>query len=141
MAKTSSKDGSEIRYLQGEVRRLNKIIRHLESQVKSHKRYEHMYEVSQDDSDVVAEQSGDAVSPVLSVLGWITILIGFAIGFFALSDRTMSNSLGGLSVFAAIMLSSPIVVSGILLLAASSIVKSTWETARNTKKMLDIMQQ
>jgi hypothetical protein len=55
LGKTKNKEGSELRYLQGEVRRLNKIIRHLESQIKSHRKYEHMYEISQDDKDVAAD--------------------------------------------------------------------------------------
>jgi hypothetical protein len=55
LGKTKNREGSEIRYLQGEIRRLNKIIRHLESQVKSHERHQHFYEVSQDDKEVAAD--------------------------------------------------------------------------------------
>lgn len=55
MGKVKNKEGSEIRYLQGEVRRLSKVIRHLESQLKSHRRHEHLFEVSQDDKDAVAD--------------------------------------------------------------------------------------
>ncbi len=49
MGKTKNKNHDEVRYLQGEIRRLKKVIRSLESQLKSSKKMEHAYEISQDE--------------------------------------------------------------------------------------------
>ncbi len=49
MSKTKNKNHDEVRFLQGEIKRLNKLVRSLESEIRSHKKHEHMYELSQDE--------------------------------------------------------------------------------------------
>lgn len=49
MGKTKNKNHDEVRFLQGEVRRLKKVIRSLEAEVRSLKKHEHMYEITQDE--------------------------------------------------------------------------------------------
>ncbi len=49
MGKTKNKEGSEVSYLRGEVRRLKKLVKGLEQENRSLKKHEHMYEISQDE--------------------------------------------------------------------------------------------
>lgn len=48
MGKTKNKNHDEVRYLQGEIKRLKKVIRSLESELRSHRKMEHAYEIRQD---------------------------------------------------------------------------------------------
>lgn len=49
MGKVKNKEGSQTRFLEGEVRRLKKVIRGLESEIRSLKKYEHFWDVTQDE--------------------------------------------------------------------------------------------
>lgn len=64
LGKTKNKNHDEVRFLQGEIKRLNKKIRGLEADLRSHKKYEHAYEVhkeSQDD-EIITDSEDTHVS-------------------------------------------------------------------------------
>lgn len=49
------KEKSSDEYFRGEIRRLKKVIKNLESELRSHKKWEHTYEVTQDDNEVAGD--------------------------------------------------------------------------------------
>lgn len=51
LSKTRNKEGSEVRHLQGEVRRLKKVIRSLESEIRALKKWEHNYHTKIESQD------------------------------------------------------------------------------------------
>lgn len=61
MGKVKQKNHDEVRFLQGEVRRLQKVIRSLEQEVRALKKYEHQYEISQDEEIEASEEDTHVV--------------------------------------------------------------------------------
>lgn len=51
MSKTKRKEKSEGEHYRGEIRRLKKVIRSLEQELRESKKHEHMFEISQDEED------------------------------------------------------------------------------------------
>lgn len=49
MGKVKNKEGSQTRFLEGEIRRLKKVVRSLESENRALKKHEHQYEIIQDE--------------------------------------------------------------------------------------------
>lgn len=60
MGKVKNKDHNETRFLQGEIRRLKKIIKSKDMEIRALKKHEHLYEISQDEE--IETDSEDTMS-------------------------------------------------------------------------------
>jgi hypothetical protein len=83
----------------------------------------------------LTDETGEVLVSILSMFGWIVSIVGIILTPFSLA------TLGSSDGFLAVTSSFSAVIFGVLMIAAAAVVKSTADTAKNTKKMLDIMRQ
>jgi hypothetical protein len=81
------------------------------------------------------DERDNVLFSILNVFGWIVSIVGIVTLTFSLA------ALGSPDGILAVASSFSAVLFGVLLIAAAAVVKSTAETARNTKRMLDLMRQ